>query len=126
MTVFDDTDIQQLADFAADFALKDDCDILRDVPGVLDPMGGSPHTWPVFATVKSAVVDWRPPSQEYVVAHQIMGKVLKKVFLPLGTVVLQSDHLSIKGITYKVIDPIPPSSYSVFSEVVAVTTTLGV
>ncbi len=126
MTIFDDAAIKQFANFGENFLLKDDCDILRDTEGTLDAMGGSTHTWPVVATVKSDVADWKPPSEEYVIAHQVVGKVLKKVKLPLGTVVLKSDHLAIKGITYKVIEAIPISSYSVFTEVITIITTLGV
>ena len=126
MTIFDDTAMQQFANFGENFLLKDDCDILRDTEGSLDSMGGSTHTWPVAATCKSDVADWRPPSEEYMIAHQVVGKVLKKVKLPLGTVVLKSDHLAIKGITYRVVEAIPISSYSVFTEIIGVITTLGV
>jgi hypothetical protein len=126
MAIFDDTDIQRFADIGEDLLLKDDCDILNDTPGALDAMGGSVHTYPKVATVKSAVVDWRPPSQEWVIANQVVGKVIKKVFLPLGTSVQKSDRLSIKGITYKIIDPSGPSSFTAFTEVICVVTTIGV
>jgi hypothetical protein len=126
MTIFDNTAMQAFANFGETFLLKDDCDILRDTEGTLDAMGGSTHTWPVVATVKSDVADWKPPSEEYVIAHQVVGKVLKKVKLPLGTTVLKSDHLAIKGTVYKVVEAVPDSSYSIFTEIVGVITTLGV
>jgi hypothetical protein len=135
MALFTDEDIQGFADLGEELALKDDCEILEDIEQALDSMGGALHTWlprpdltqwPVSETVKSAVLDnVNPPSHEYMVANQIVGMVVKKVFLPLGTIIEKSWHLRIKGITYRIIEAIPDATYSVFTEVVVVVTTLG-
>jgi len=124
MPVINDTDLQQIADLAADLALKDDCDILAQDEGPLDPLGGSSPSYVVVAIVKCMVVDHKPP-QEYAIANQIVGEVIKKVSMPLGTVVLKSGLLRVKGTIYKVIDPLGPSSYAVFSEAIVIVTTLG-
>lgn len=135
MALFTDADIQGFADLGTELALKDDCTILEDIEGALDSMGGAEHTpfprmdtsvYPVQDTTKCAVLDWRPPSQDYVIANQVVGLQLKKVLFPLGTKMAKNNHLLVKGVVYKVVDPIEDSSYSVFTEVVAVVTTLGV
>lgn len=122
MPVITDADLQQIANLAADLALKDDCDILAesDTP---DPIGGSTSSYTVTSTVKSMIVDTKMP-QEYYIANQVVGKSIKKVSTPLGTVILKSNLLRVQGTTYKVIDAIGPSSYAVFSEAIVVETTL--
>lgn len=122
MAVLSDATLLKLANKASKLALKDDCDILAesDTP---DPLAGSDTDYIVTATVKSMVVDYKPP-QEYEIANQVVGKVIKKISMPLGTVMLKSNLLRVKGTIYKVIDPIGPSSYAVFSEAIVVVTTL--
>lgn len=126
MAIIDDAFIQDMAALVIDIELKDDCQILRDTEGTLDSMGGSPHTYPVNSTVKSAVLNWNPPSQEYYIANQIVGMVTKKVHLPLGTTVLKNDRLVIKSVTYKVVEPIPDGSFDPVTQIIVVVTTLGV
>lgn len=123
MPVITDADLQQIADLAADLALKDDCDILAesDTP---DPLLGSTSELIVTATVKCMVVDHKPP-QEYVIANQIVGEVIKKISTPLGTAILKTNYMRTKGVMYKVVDPMGPSSYAVFSEAIVIVTTLS-
>jgi hypothetical protein len=122
MPVITDADLQQIANLAADLALKDDCDILgeSDTP---DPLLGSDTDYIITATVKCMIVDLKPP-QEFYIGNQVVGKSIKKVSMPLGTVILKSNLLRVQGVTYKVIDPLGPSSYAVFSEAIVVETTL--
>lgn len=122
MPVITDSDLQQIANLAADLALKDDCDILaeNDTP---DPLAGSDTDYIVTATVKCMIVDEKMP-QEYYIANQVVGKILKKVSTPLGTTILKSNLLRVQGVTYKVVSPLGPSSYAVFSEAIVIETTL--
>lgn len=133
MAIISDSFLQKMAALGEKLALKDDCEILEDVEGALDSMGGAPHarlphpelgTWPVKTTKKSAVLKWNPPSQDYAIANQIVGLATRKVLLPLGTVVQKNNHLLIKGTTYRVIGPAPDVSYDVFTEVIVVVTTM--
>ena len=123
MPVINDTDLQQIADLAANLALKDDCDILAEVD-TSDPLAGSDTDYLVTSTVKCMIVDEKMP-QEYAIANQVVGKVVKKVSTPLGTTILKSNLLRVKGTIYKVVDAIGPSSYAVFSEAIVIETTLS-
>jgi hypothetical protein len=122
MPVINDADLQDIANLAADLALKDDCDILEEVR-TENESGGYDLVWTVVNTVKCMVVDQKLP-QEYVIANQVVGEVIKKVSTPLGTIVLKSNRLRVKGVEYEVINSLGLSSYAVFSEVLVIVTTL--
>lgn len=125
MPVITDANLQKIASLAANLALKDDCDFLAEDDSDLDPLLGSEtENYIVTNTTKSMVVDYQIPSQEYMIANQVVGKMLKKISTPLGTVILKDNLLRVKGVVYKVVEPLGISSYSVFSEAIVVISSL--
>jgi len=125
MAIIDDPQLEVFANLAADLALKDPCDFLVEDDSTLDPLlGGGDDNYIVTNTTPSMVVDYQAPSQEYMIANQVVGKMLKKISTPLGTVILKNNLLRVKGVVYRVVEPLGISSYSVFSEAIVVVNTL--
>lgn len=113
MPWIDDTDLHDLADMAADGALKDDCVIERNSVsnGQIDST--------VVEMVKSLV---SPASQHQRSAtyEDYQGNMLNwHVLLPLNTNVNEGDILTIKGQRMEVQKVFTPTSYAVFDKVEA-------
>ncbi len=118
MAILTDSDLQGLADMAADLALKDDCDILRETAQPYDlryvpNSGGHATTWPVHATVKCAVVYSTEPTLRDG-AQQQVRRTPKKILLPRGTDVLETDRLRTGGLEYLITGIQDPTSYEIF------------
>jgi hypothetical protein len=124
MAILSDADLERLSDWVVRLLLKDDCVRVRTTR-VQKPSGGWTDTPVSLPVVKSAVLDAGSPS-DVVTADQIGSSVVvKRVLLPRGTDVLEDDHLTIVGITYRVIGLFDPSTYEVARRVLVRRETAG-
>lgn len=123
MTILTDTDLQDLSDMATELALTDTGYILRETL-VDDGQGGSSRTWPVVFTSWCAVVDILFKPLEPLVAEQVAGEEKKMLLFPRQTAIRGNDRVTVKGTTYRVIEPLDPTTYEVLRRVPCVRTSL--
>lgn len=123
MTILTDSDLQDLSDMATELALTDTGSILRETL-VDDGQGGSSRTWPVVFTSPCAVVDILFKPLEPLVAEQVAGEEKKMLLFPRQTAIRGNDRVTVKGTTYRVIEPLDPTTYEVLRRVPCVRTSL--
>jgi hypothetical protein len=119
MAIIDDAFLVEMATLGADLALKDDCEIQRNM-ATPNPDGwsnGAPD-WQHIATVKALKMlrGGSTPSVAIATADRLSTLTLWQVLLPLGTDVQEQDRLIIKGETFQV-EVIAQATYDVFEMV---------
>ena len=123
MTILTDSDLQDLSDMATDLALTDTASILRE-SDVDDGQGGSTRTWITAFTSPCVVVDILFKPIEPLIAEQVEGEVRKMILFPRQTDVHGPDRVVVKGTTYRVVEPLDPTTYEVLRRVVVVRVTI--
>lgn len=112
MAVIDDDFLQDMADLAADQALKDECQITRKT--------GDCNTYTLVDIVNSAVVNAKYPFELYEDGN-VVCTVETDVLLPKGTETFRNDRLIIKDVKYRVIKEYSLGSYDVLARVAVIT-----
>lgn len=95
--IIDDVEIATLASELEEELLKDDCQISRKASGCTTYTNeGSP--------VKCCVQDSsRGGAQESIQENRLDRSLTKDILLPRGTTIFINDHLTVNGITYRVV-----------------------
>lgn len=112
------SELQTLSNWLSTNLLADTCAIRRQVL-TSTGSGGFTSTWSTIATVPCQVVDAGAGTAPWL-SDQRIGKVPKQVLLPRNTVVLDSDHLLISGVYYRVLVPRAPDTYEIVRRVTVV------
>jgi hypothetical protein len=121
MTIFSDADLDDFASLAEDLALKDTCEVLRDVSSDDDGEGGEENIdQQVVATVKCMLTNasGRSMPTEQIVAGRLDGKTLQTIWFKRGAVsLLKSDLLRVNGNNKYHIMDVNEDSYEVLKPV---------
>lgn len=123
MTLIASTDLQVLSDMATTLALVETASILRETD-IDDGQGGMTRSWVTQFTSPCAVVDIPFKPAEPVIAEQVVGEVKKMLLFPRRTDVRGNDRVTVGSITYRVIEPLDPTTYEVLRRVVSIRLTL--
>ena len=123
MTLISVSDLQDLSDMATELALVDTAHVLR-WSQVDDGQGGETLTWVEAFTSPCAVVDILFKPLEPMVAEQVAGEEKKMLLFPRLTSVRGNDRVVVNGTTYRVIEPLDPTTYEVLRRVPCVRTTV--